>query len=127
MNTTLKIEAGKKTPQVDFNSQTGILSLSGRCLPDDNHKFFAPLLEWIDGYVAFLPATTTVIIQLEYLQTGASLKVLELLKKLLPLAASGKELLVRWGYEGEDEDMMQTGQDFSSVINYPFRFETFGK
>ena len=122
----LIIDATKKSPRIDFNASTGILQITGRCLPDDNHNFFAPALDWANDYVSHPGTTTILIIHLEYLQTGASIKVLELIRKLMPLKDNGKELIIRWGYEAEDEDMLSTGTDISSIVKFPFTFEVFG-
>jgi hypothetical protein len=34
----------------------------------------------------------------------------------------GKEVIVNWYHEEDDEDMKEAGEDFSSFFNYEFNF-----
>ena len=43
----MKIQGTATTPKIDFESDTAILSISGRCVPEDSKKFFNPLFDWL--------------------------------------------------------------------------------
>jgi len=44
--TNLVIQSTDSTPHVEFLTN-GALTLKGRSLPEDVHKFYAPLIDWV--------------------------------------------------------------------------------
>ena len=45
------INATKATPAINFNLQTGILSINGRSIPEDSVSFFEPLQNIVRQYL----------------------------------------------------------------------------
>jgi hypothetical protein len=122
MADNLIIEGTNKTPTVKLNAETGVLELSGKSIPENSFGFYQPLLLWIDSYTAHPASKTDVKIQLEYFNTSSSKCLLDILRKLDTLKKSGKSAVqVLWYYEAEDEDMMEAGQDYNSLVDLPFQ------
>ncbi len=46
----LEIIGTAKTPTVEFSSETGVLELKGRSIPENAIDFFKPLVDWLDDY-----------------------------------------------------------------------------
>ena len=65
---------------------------------------------------------TKVDLKLEYFNTSSSKNLLEVLKIIKQINLSGKEIEINWMFDEEDEEMLEAGQDFSSIINHPFNF-----
>lgn len=40
------IEGTAKTPEIDFNPNSGVMKISGRAIPDDARNFWSPVLSW---------------------------------------------------------------------------------
>ncbi len=116
----LKIEGTKQTPEIDFNSSTGILSISGRSIPENTFEFFNPVLLWLDEFSSIAPEKVIAKINLEYFNTSSSKYILEILKRLRIILKDGKDILVEWYYEEDDEEMMETGEDYEDVSGLPF-------
>jgi hypothetical protein len=110
-----------KTPGVEFDSDKGELRLKGRSIPENSIEFYKPLIEWLDEYVNKPQGKTTVNIQLEYFNTSSSKCLLDLFKKLEHLSKKGNEVIVNWYYEEDDEDMLEAGEDYQSIIGVPFK------
>jgi hypothetical protein len=36
------------------------------------------------------------------------------------ISKNGNDIVVKWHYESDDEDMMEAGEDYKSIINVPF-------
>ena len=34
---------------------------------------------------------------------------------------SGNDIMIKWYYEEDDEDMLEAGEDYQSIINIPFK------
>lgn len=107
-----------KTPEVNFNAETGKLELKGRSIPENSIEFYKPMFDWIEGYGASPKPATEVNIVLEYFNTSSSKCILDLFKKLEALNGGGKTTVtVNWHYEEDDEDMLEAGEDYQAIIS----------
>jgi len=116
----LVIEGSKQTPKVEFIASSGILEISGRSIPENTFEFFNPVLLWLDEYSQNALDVTTINVNLEYFNTSSSKYILEIFKRLKGLINDGKEVLVKWYYEEDDEEMMETGEDYEDVSGLTF-------
>jgi hypothetical protein len=115
------IEGTPKTPSVNFNASTGILEIKGRSIPENSIEFYKPLIEWIEKYGASPQSKTVVNIQLEYFNTSSSKCILDVFKRLEAIVNGGHDVLINWHYEEDDEDMLEAGEDYQSIIKVPFK------
>lgn len=118
---SIVIEGTPKTPSVNFDSESGVLHLRGRSIPENSIEFYKPLVEWLDEYAGKPQSKTAVNIQLEYFNTSSSKCLLDLFKKLEVMHKNGSDILVKWYYEEDDEDMLEAGEDYQSIVNVPFK------
>lgn len=117
----LTIQPGIKTPSVNFVYENGLLELKGKSIPENSVEFFRPVYEWLDQYVLQPKEKTQIIVQLEYFNTSSSKCLLDIFRKLEPLHKSEKSLVsVSWLYEEDDEDMMEAGDDYKTIVKLPF-------
>ncbi|OYT14421.1 MAG: nuclear pore complex subunit [Bacteroidetes bacterium 4572_77] len=116
------IEGNKQQPTIDFDAQTGQLSISGRSIPENSYEFYNPLLLWLDDYKENAMETTKVKIHLEYFNTSSSKYILEVLKKIKEMHAQGKNVEIAWHYDEDDEEMMETGEDYEDIIGIDFNY-----
>ncbi len=118
----LILEGSNKTPTVKFLAESGALEISGKSIPENSFGFYQPLLLWLDNYNTQPTPKTEIKIQLEYFNTSSSKCLLDILRKLELLKKSGKsDVIVLWHYETDDEDMMEAGQDYNSLVDLTFQ------
>mgnify|MGYP005851282727 CR=1 FL=1 len=116
------IEGTPKTPNVKFDAAEGLIEIKGRSIPENSIEFYKPLIEWLDEYGKAPVAKTNVNIQLEYFNTSSSKCILDVFKKLESIQKSQKsEVTINWYYEEDDEDMLEAGEDYESIIRVPFK------
>jgi len=118
----IKIKGSDDTPKVilDIESNPHVLEISGRSLPEDVVAFYEPILEWLEEY-AQAPATKTVFdFKLEYFNTASSKLILDILLKLEDMADDGNDVLVRWHYPDDDEDMEEAGDEYADIVEVSF-------
>ena len=121
---SLVIVAGQKTPSISFQADNGMLEIKGRSIPENSVEFYRPVFEWLDQYSQSPSNKTHLTIQLEYFNTSSSKCLLDIFRKVEHLhKVSGTEVLVKWFYEEEDEDMKEAGEDYQSLVKIPFSFE----
>ncbi len=116
----LVIEGTVKTPSIILEAEKGKLEFSGRSIPENSIEFYKPVVDWVDKYLENLPERTTIAVKLEYFNTSSSKSLFEIFKKFERIFKSGNQVLVRWFYEQEDEDMQESGEDFRDLLKIPF-------
>jgi len=114
------IEGSPKTPTVHFDANEGVFKLEGRSIPENSVEFYKPLVDWLDKYKEGPLPRTVVEIKLEYFNTSSSKCILDVFKKLELIHKSKNEVEIKWYYEEDDEDMLEAGEDYESIIRVPF-------
>ena len=118
---TLSIEGTPKTPTVRFDASKGIIEIKGRSIPENSIEFYRVLVNWLEEYAKEAKEQTQVNIQLEYFNTSSSKCILDVFKKLEAIQRSTEGVTINWFYDEDDEDMLEAGQDYESIIKIPFK------
>jgi hypothetical protein len=115
------IEGTPKTPSVKFDASEGIFEIKGRSIPENSVEFYKPLNEWLDNYMQVPLDKTVVNIRLEYFNTSSSKCILDVFKRLEAIHKTKHDVEINWFYEEDDEDMLEAGEDYDSIIKVPFK------
>lgn len=115
----LILEGNNRLPSINFDSTKGVLEFSGRSIPDNALGFYKPLYEWLDIYKNKPHSLTQVNIKFEYFNTSSSKCLFEIFKSLIAMHDAGHEIVINWYYL-DDDDQLETGQDFQSIVKIPF-------
>ena len=118
------LEGTPKTPQIEFNAQTGVLEISGRSIPENSIEFYRPLLLWLDDYATCPKSESIMIMKMEYFNTSSSKCLIDIFRKLEKIHLQGANVYVKWYYEEEDEDMQHSGEDFREILRLPIQMIT---
>lgn len=118
----IKIQGTDDTPKVilDAESESPYMEISGRSLPEDVVAFYDPILEWLDDYAENPLEKTVFNFKLEYFNTASSKLLLDILLRLEQLHEDGHEVLIRWHYPDDDEDMEEAGEEYADIVEVPF-------
>lgn len=117
----MNIEGTPKTPSITLNPESGIIEIKGRSIPENSIEFYKPIVDWLEDYANAPKEKTVVNIQLEYFNTSSSKCILDVFKKLENLKKGKNDIVVNWYYEEDDEDMLEAGEDYESIIKVPFK------
>jgi hypothetical protein len=118
----ISIEGTPKTPTVKMDAEQGLAEIKGRSIPENSIDFYKPIIEWLEEYSSVAKDLTTVNVQLEYFNTSSSKCILDVFKKLEAIHKQPKnEVIINWYYEEDDEDMLEAGEDYESIIRVPFK------
>ena len=116
----LSLEPGPKTPFILLDP-AGIIELRGKSIPENSTEFYKPVFDWLDQYAADPRPGTKMLIQLEYFNTSSSKCILDIFRRLEGLHKAGSSSVsIAWFYDEDDEDMMETGEDYKTIVNIPF-------
>ncbi|MBO7143090.1 MAG: DUF1987 domain-containing protein [Bacteroidales bacterium] len=118
---SINIEGTPKTPTISFDANTGVIEIKGRSIPENSIEFYKPLVDWLDKFADVAQGVVNVNIQLEYFNTSSSKCILDVFKKLENLQNKNRaEVVINWYYEEDDEDMLEAGEDYQSILKIPF-------
>lgn len=116
----IKIKGSDDTPNVILDKENGIFEISGRSLPEDVAAFYEPILDWLEEYAEDPLEKTVFNFKLEYFNTASSKLLLDVLLKLEDMFDDGKDILVRWHFPDDDEDMEEAGEEYADIVEVPF-------
>ena len=116
----IKILGSEDTPKIILDKNANQFEISGRSLPEDVAAFYEPVLEWLDEYAESPNPKTVFNFKLEYFNTASSKLLLDVLLKLEDMVDDGHEVLVKWHYPSDDEDMEEAGEEYADIVEVPF-------
>ncbi len=117
----INLDSTPKTPSIKFNQEEGVLEIKGRSIPENSIEFYKPLVDWLEDYAKSPLKKTQVNVQLEYFNTSSSKCILDVFKKLEAIHKAKNDIVINWFYEEDDEDMLEAGEDYESIIRVPFK------
>ncbi|MGO9387745.1 MAG: DUF1987 domain-containing protein [Methanobacterium sp.] len=113
----MKIDATKNSPRVELNPD-GDMIIKGRSILDDPFPFYNNIIDWINKCTS---EKLNLEIRIEYMNTSSSKLILYLLKSIKEHFNNSK-VYIKWYYDSDDEDMLDMGKDFESIIRIPIDF-----
>jgi hypothetical protein len=116
-----RIAPAKNSPEIILNPD-GIIKIRGRSIHENVTDFFQPVEKWIDEYICDPADLTCVDISLEYFNSASAKVFILLLQKITFVSLKNKKFIINWYYEDGDEDILERGQYFASVLDVSFNF-----
>ncbi|NMC40496.1 MAG: DUF1987 domain-containing protein [Bacteroidales bacterium] len=117
----LRIEPGRNTPEIVLNPE-GYIRIKGRSIHENAEEFYEPVVEWVKAYIENPADVTVVDIRIEYFNSPSARTLIRILQKLVYVAVKSKKCVFNWYYEEGDEDILERGEYFSSILSVPFNF-----
>jgi hypothetical protein len=112
----------KNCPGIAFYPDNNKLELVGRTIPENPELIFRRLEEWLTLHFEKNNALD-VSIQLEYINSGSSKYLYEILKRLTGYGKSGKSVKMKWLYEEDDEGMLELGEHYRDTAGIPLEID----
>lgn len=114
-----------KTPAVTLDPVNGLLTISGCSIPENADRFFSPLYDLVDGYALAPAARTTIRVSLSYFNSSSAKYLLDIFKRLEdPHASASTRVQLEWCHQAGDLDMLEAGNDFKSLLEFPVKLVT---
>lgn len=119
---TLRIEATDKTPSVLFDPARGLLQIQGCSIHENAARFYEDLFARVEAYAASPARRTEVRIALEYFNSSSAKYLLDILKRIDDLHATGaSKASLEWSCEEGDLDMQEAGNDYKALLEMPVK------
>lgn len=98
------------------------LEIVGRSIPENPESVYVRLEEWLKSHLE-TKTGLDVCIQLEYINSGSSKYLFEILRILTEYRKMGKKINMRWRYEEDDEAMQELGEHYRDTAGIPLQVE----
>jgi hypothetical protein len=118
----LKLNGTETTIGVLLDKANGIFEFSGKSRPENVIGFFEPIFSWIDQYEQNPNQETVFSFKLDYYNSSSAKVLLRLLVRLEDIFEKGYPVKIHWYFRKTDEDMRESGEDYSTLITVPFEF-----
>ena len=116
----INITGTLKTPTISFNEKEKHLLIEGRSIPENPIEFYEPLVNQLKDYLKIPVGKIEIDFKLEYFNTSSSIVILEVLKQLKKISDQNNDVVVNWFYDEDDFDLLEVGEDYSALMNFPF-------
>jgi hypothetical protein len=116
-----RIKPTKTSPEIIMDP-AGFIRIRGRSIHENVNMFFMPVFTWIAEYIENPAEITSVEMKLEYFNSASAKIFIQLLQKLTYVSLKNKKLVLNWYYEDGDEDILERGEYFASILDIPFNF-----
>lgn len=117
---TLRIEPTFATPAVVMDADNGIFRIEGNSYPEDPLPVYVPVIEWFRQYIQHPLPRTVFDFKFIYFSTASTQLIFELFRMLEEIYKNKYDVLVRWYYSVDNEEIHENGIDFSSLFEMPF-------
>ena len=114
------INGTEDTPKV-VGDEDGTLSIIGRSLAEDPVAFYKPVLDWVSQ---LKQETIEINVRLDYFNTSSSLQIYNILRNAKTNLWK-KNIQINWYYDISDEEGLELGKEFESLLGIPFEFYNF--
>jgi hypothetical protein len=112
----------KNCPGIVYYPATNKLEMIGRSIPENPELIFRRLDNWITQHFD-KSGGLDINFQLEYINSGSSKYLFEILKRLTAFGKSGKRIKMKWRYEDDDEAMLELGEHYRDTAGIPLELE----
>ncbi|MBP2630042.1 MAG: hypothetical protein H6Q70_670 [Firmicutes bacterium] len=119
---SLRIEQTKSTPAIQFDAVSNKLRIEGQSYPENAFKFYEPIFNWLDNYLAELDSEPVLEIyfHMPYINTSSSKCIMMLLEKMENAYQEGRKVAIRWYYNQEDDSALECAEEFKEDLLVPF-------
>jgi hypothetical protein len=129
----LLLESTQNTPLINCDSKGNTITIEGESRPENVRAFYSSLFEWIDNYEKLLfymtslstnEKTVDLNFKLEYFNSSSLKVFMEVIDSLKKISKNVEhvKLNINWFYDEEDEDMLDSGQEFEKMTGAKMNF-----
>lgn len=121
----LIIEPSEFSPRVILDPTRNIFELSGESRPENTSKFYVPIIQWLEQYQGVLfwekdkfgqSSDKTFEFKFDYFNSTSAKFIMDVLMQLDRMAQEGIPIKAKWYYDKRDEDMKESGEEFSKLL-----------
>lgn len=106
-------------PDIIFDQKSGNLSIRGKSIPLNTHSFLADVISWLELYSKNPQDTTSLEIDLKYMNGSSVRSLLAILYRMKAISDSGKYVKVQWNVPSDADDIIDLSEEILSNLDIP--------
>jgi hypothetical protein len=120
------------TPKIDLDPGKQKFEFAGVSRPEDTYEFYEPILSWVEEYInsilekykenRLLNETFIIAFDFKYMNSSSSKYIFQIISNFKKLYNERLNVNIFWYYDDLDDQILEDGEDFSEIINIPFKF-----
>ena len=119
----LEIAETSNTPHIMLDPINNTFLIEGKSFPEDSKEFYRPIIEWLEEYKSTKPSSININVNLFYLSSSSVISIKQVLLKVVDLQNLGAKVVVVWSYDGDDDDIKKTGEDYQKLLKLDFQYK----
>ncbi len=109
----LYIEPTKYSPEINLDPESQVIEIRGKSYPENTFEFYAPVMKWLQDYIASSPQGKTVLeMEIVYFNSSSSKFFFDFFDVIEEAADQGFAVDINWIYDPENENALEAGEDF---------------
>jgi hypothetical protein len=113
----VKIEATERSPEIDFDFDSGKLSIKGESYPEDVTAFYGPVLSELENHLENMSnGALEVDFEFIYFNSSSAKILMGLFDSLDEAAGNGNNITINWRFDEEDDTMEELGEEFAEDL-----------
>jgi len=117
----LYIKEREDTPLVVLDKLNSIFEIKGISMPENVNEFYSGIITWIEEYSKDPNQETVFDFRLDYYNSASAKQIFEIFHTLGKIIDIDKEVIIRWHYQHDDEEMEDAGKAFASICKVSFK------
>lgn len=123
----LRIDGTIDSPDVFFDPETHVFTISGISHPENAKEFYDVILDWLDEFNDSVADKSSVSLTIEfnfrYINSTSYRYLRDVMKKIANFHRNGMGANIIWKYHEDDEDLLNEGVVLFELpdINLPFQ------
>lgn len=118
------IQKTKTSPEVVLDSDANTAMIEGESYPENAVEFYKPVFSWLNNHIG-VQRKLDFVFKLNYFNTSSSKCIMDILDQLNDYHNNNGEVSVKWMYQEDDDDMMESGQEFGDDLDLKFELESY--
>lgn len=110
------------SPITSFNTDNGLIVISGRSIQMNANQFWRPLKARLKKHIENSKSITSIRFQMEYISSSSVEELVEFLKLSKNLTNKGNNFRVEWLYEKGDDDMLELGNSINDIVDLNMKY-----
>ncbi len=126
----LIINSTEDSPEIEFDIKKNNFIISGESRPENAGTFYKPIINAIIKLDLSLhnkihsgdTSNFAFIFKYTYFNSTSAKYIADIFKNIKSLVEKGHNIEIRWHYDKRDEDMLNSGTEFSEMFDLKFQF-----
>ncbi|RLD81177.1 MAG: hypothetical protein DRJ10_06485 [Bacteroidetes bacterium] len=116
------IEMTDDSPQITLDADKFVFKIEGASYPENSYDVYNVVLDWIRKLDGDVKSKLNCDFNFSVLSSASHKMIYEIITLLDGLHKKSNNVTVNWHYQTSDEDLFEIGEDFSDIVDVPFKF-----